>query len=150
MGWSTLETARIEAGIPRFPVDMDATHFPQECGIESRAVSYTKGCYIGQEILNRLHTMGHVNRRLCGFWLGSELRGLPAPGDKLFASGGEAGFITSTADSPVFRARIALGYARREIAPGTELLLRTQAGETTARVAELPFAPPLAGAAHGA
>ena len=56
-----LETLRIEAGIPRFGADMDETNIPLECGIEGRAVSYTKGCYVGQEVLNRIHTLGHVN-----------------------------------------------------------------------------------------
>ncbi len=65
-GWTALELARIEAGIPRFGADMDETNIPLECGIEARAVSYTKGCYIGQEVLNRIHSIGHVNRELRG------------------------------------------------------------------------------------
>ena len=61
-GWQAFETARIEAGIPRFGADMDETNLPLECGIESRAVSYHKGCYIGQEVINRIHSFGHVNQ----------------------------------------------------------------------------------------
>ena len=53
-GWDAFEIARIEVGIPRYGADMDETHLPPECGIENRAVSYQKGCYIGQEVLNRL------------------------------------------------------------------------------------------------
>ncbi len=68
-GWQAFETARIEAGIPRFGVDMDETNLPLECGIESRAVSYNKGCYIGQEVINRIHSFGHVNRELRGLRL---------------------------------------------------------------------------------
>ena len=61
-GWQAFETARIEAGIPRFGVDMDETNLPLECGIEKRAVSYHKGCYIGQEVINRIHSFGHVTQ----------------------------------------------------------------------------------------
>ena len=69
IGWQAFETARIEAGIPRFGVDMDETNLPLECGIESRAVSYNKGCYIGQEVINRIHSFGHVTRELRGLRL---------------------------------------------------------------------------------
>ena len=68
-GWQAFETARIEAGIPRFGVDMDETNLPLECGIENRAVSYNKGCYIGQEVINRVHSFGHVTRELRGLRL---------------------------------------------------------------------------------
>src|SRR5262249_27523996 len=63
-GWQPFELARIEAGIPRFGVDMDEGNLPLECGIESRAISYNKGCYIGQEVINRVHSIGHVAREL--------------------------------------------------------------------------------------
>ena len=69
-GWQAFETARIEAGIPQFGADMDETNIPLECGIESRAVTYTKGCYIGQEVINRIHSVGHVNRELRGLAAG--------------------------------------------------------------------------------
>ena len=71
-GWTAFDTARIEAGIPRFGVDMDETNIPLECGIEDRAVSYTKGCYIGQEVINRIHSIGHVNRELRGLRLADD------------------------------------------------------------------------------
>lgn len=138
-GWTALETARIEAGIPRFGADMDETTFPQECGIEARAVSYRKGCYIGQEILNRLHTFGHVNRQLCGLRLADSLKALPARGDKLFFGGQEIGQVTSAAASPVF-GNIALGCVRRHVSrTGRELILHTASGESPARIAGLPF-----------
>src|SRR5712671_1778100 len=95
-GWQAFEVARIEAGIPRFGIDMDETNFPQECGIEARAVSYTKGCYIGQETLNRIHTIGHVNRQLVGLRLADDLKQFPIKGAKLFLAGKEVGHITST------------------------------------------------------
>jgi folate-binding protein YgfZ len=139
-GWRALETARIEAGIPRFGVDMDETNLPLECGIEGRAVSYTKGCYIGQEVLNRVHTMGHVNRHLRGLELADDLKELPQRGDKLIHEGKEVGFITSAVRSLRWNKNLALGYLRREIdSPGFQLKLVTVAGESTARAASLPF-----------
>jgi folate-binding protein YgfZ len=139
-GWEALETARIEAGVPRFGIDIDDTNLPLECGLESRAVSYTKGCYIGQEVINRVHTMGHVTKELRGLRLADDLKSLPARGDKLLSGGKDAGYVTSAAKSPALRANIALGYVRREAgAIGTELTVRGTSGESLARVVELPF-----------
>lgn len=145
-GWTALETARIEAGIARYGQDMDENCFPQECGIEQRAVSYSKGCYIGQEVLNRLHTMGHVNRQLRGLKLDPHLQTLPGKGDKLMYQGKEAGMVTSAARSPLLSANIALGFVRREWnAAGTVLTLRAGEVETEAEVADLPFARAITG-----
>lgn len=139
-GWTAFEIARVEAGIPRFGADMDETHLPPECGIEERAVSYRKGCYIGQEVLNRIHSIGHVNRRLCGLRFEGDLAAAPARGDTLLKNGREVGHLTSAVFSPVLQTHIALGYLRREhAAPGTELILRSVGGESIARVVELPF-----------
>jgi len=138
-GWQAFETARIEAGIPRFGVDMDETNLPLECGIENRAVSYKKGCYIGQEVINRVHSFGHVNKELHGLRLADDLKSLPQRGDKLFSNGKEVGYVTSAVKSPEFR-NIALGYVRREANQmGTELMLRTAMGESSARVVDTPF-----------
>lgn len=139
-GWQALEMIRIEAGLPRFGVDMDETNLAPEAGIESRAISYTKGCYIGQEIINRLRTFAQVTKSLRGLRLADDLKTLPARGDKLLLEGKEVGHITSALASPALRANIALGYVRREHhAPGTELTLRTAAGDSVARVVALPF-----------
>jgi folate-binding protein YgfZ len=136
-GIAALETARIEAGIPRFGVDMDETSFPQECGIEERAVSYTKGCYIGQEVLNRIHTMGHVNRTLCGLRLADELKALPAKGDRLFSAEKEVGHVTSAVTSPSSQKNLALALLRNEVSrAGTKLKVKTGAGESSATVTE--------------
>jgi folate-binding protein YgfZ len=141
-GWAALEIARVEAGIPRFGADMDDSNFPRECGIEAQAVSYTKGCYIGQEVLNRIHTMGHVNKQLRGLRLADSLSALPVKGDKLFQNDKEVGYVTSAVVSKSLRGNIALGLVRNEgNAIGTELALRTAGGESTARVVELPFHP---------
>lgn len=139
VGWTAWETVRIESGIPRFGADMDDTNLPLECGIESRAIAYDKGCYIGQEVINRIHSIGHVNRELRGLRLPENLAVLPGRGDKLFHSGRDVGYVTSAVNSPKF-GKIALGYVRREAAsPGNELKLQSADGETSAKVAELPF-----------
>lgn len=140
IGWDALEVARIEAGIPRFGLDMDETNIPLEGGIEAGAVSYTKGCYIGQEVINRIHTIGHVNKELRGLRLEGGLKSLPAKGDKLFHEGKEAGYITSAVKSPVIDALVALAYVRREHNQiGTELVLRRADGAARGRIVELPF-----------
>jgi len=141
VGWTAFEVARIEAGIPRFGADMDETNIPLECGIESRAIVYNKGCYIGQEVINRIHSVGHVTRELRALRLASNLELLPKKGDKLFHAGKEAGYVSSAVKSPALNANIALGYVRREANQiGHELTLRTAAGESRAKIVELPFA----------
>ena len=139
-GWRAFETARIEAGIPRFGADMDETNLPLECGIEARAITYTKGCYIGQEVINRLHSVGHVNRELRGLRLADDLKALPQKRDKLLLEGKEAGHISSAAKSPKLNANIALGYVRRGAGQsGNELTLQTADGVSFATIVPLPF-----------
>jgi folate-binding protein YgfZ len=140
VGWTAFETARIEAGIPRYGADMDETNIPLECGVESRAIVYNKGCYIGQEVINRIHSVGHVNRELRGLRLADDLKELPRRGDKLFHESKEVGHVTSAVKSPSLNGNIALGYVRREANQiGNELTLRTATGESPARIMELPF-----------
>lgn len=125
-GWSAFEIARIEAGIPRFGVDMDENNIASECGIEARAISYNKGCYIGQEVLNRIHSIGHVNRELRRLQLEPALEVPPQRGEKLFRGDKEAGHIASATVSPKSNQVVALGYVRREPnVSGTELTLRS-------------------------
>jgi folate-binding protein YgfZ len=138
-GWKAFETARIEAGVPRFGTDMDETNSPMEC-IEAHAMSFNKGCYLGQEVLNRIHAIGHVNKELRGLRLPDDLKALPQPHDKLFHNGKEVGYLTSVVKSPALNADIALGYVRREANQiGTELTLRTTDGESSVKIVELPF-----------
>ena len=140
-GWQAFETARLEAGIPCFGADMDETCLPLECGIEARAISYAKGCYLGQEVINRIHSIGHVNRELRGLRLADDLKNLPRRGDKLFHAGKEIGHITSAVKSPALNAGIALGYVRREANQiGSELTLLSAAGESPVKIVALPFA----------
>ncbi len=139
VGWEAFETARIEAGIPRFGADMDETNIPLECGIERRAITYTKGCYIGQEVINRVHSVGHVNRELRALRLSTHLKSLPKKGDKLFHNGKEVGYVTSAVRSPAY-GNIALGYVRREAnQTGNELTVQTEAGEQAVKIVALPF-----------
>jgi folate-binding protein YgfZ len=139
-GWQALEMARIEAGIPRFGADMDETNLAPEAGIESRAISYSKGCYIGQEVIARIRTYGQVAKVLRGLRLADDLKVLPVRGDKLLLGGKEVGYITSALASPALKANIALGYVRKEANEiGMELVLRTAEGESPARVVALPF-----------
>ncbi len=140
-GWQALEMARIEAGIPRFGQDMDETNLAPEA-VESRAISYAKGCYIGQEVIARIRTHGQVAKALRGLRLADDLKVLPQKGDKLFREGKVVGYITSALASPALKANIALGYVRKEANDiGTELTLRTSGGESSARVIGLPFTP---------
>ncbi len=123
------ELRRIEAGRPAFGTDMDESHLPDEVGLEE-AISRDKGCYVGQEIVARLRTYGHVNKRLVGF---SFSGGRPAPPGAVLESpsepGKEAGRVTSSALSPELGS-IGLGYARREIAEGDILRLREDPART--------------------
>jgi folate-binding protein YgfZ len=138
-GWRAYETARIGAGIPRFGADMDENNLPLECGIENSAISYKKGCYIGQEVINRIHSFGHVTKELRGLRLTDDLKSLPQRGDKLFHADKEVGYVTSAVKSPAF-GNIALGYVRREVNQiGTELILKMATGVSAAKIVSLPF-----------
>lgn len=128
-----LRAARIEAGYPVFGVDMTEDTIPLEAGIEQRAISLTKGCYVGQEIIIRvLHRGGgRVARRLVGLRLSAEA---PA-GAKVFAGAREVGFLTSVAVSPRL-GPVALGYVHRDFtSPGTALMVDGQ----DAIVSDLPM-----------
>ncbi|WP_242337411.1 MULTISPECIES: CAF17-like 4Fe-4S cluster assembly/insertion protein YgfZ [Anaeromyxobacter] len=104
---SDLEALRILGGVPRFGADVDSTRLPMEAGLTRAAISFTKGCYIGQEVVLRATARGHLQRGLVQL-------ALPAgagPGTRLTAAGQEVGVVTSAADTP--EGRIGLGYLRR-------------------------------------
>jgi len=132
-GESVREARRIEASRPRFGIDMDESHLPLEAGLEE-AISFQKGCYIGQEYVVRLAHRGHVNRKLAGLRLsGVEA---PAPGSPVLHCDEEAGTVTSSALSPAFGGALALAYLKRgHWEPGTEVTV----GGATATVSSLPF-----------
>jgi folate-binding protein YgfZ len=123
---------RIEAGTPRFGAEMGRQTMPAEAGIVERAVSFTKGCYIGQEPVARLHYKGRPNRHLRGL----ELSAPAEAGEALSLTGKEVGKIGSACVSPA-RGPIALAIVRREAEPGIELAVGEDG--VTARVVELPF-----------
>jgi len=131
------ETLRIESGIPKFGVDMDETTIVPELGLDGM-ISYTKGCYIGQEIIARIHFRGHVAKQLSGIISepGAVATGL-ASGDELKSPDGKnAGKATSVTMSPRLQKRIALAYVRYDyLAAGTTLFL----GVEEVRVTPLPF-----------
>lgn len=129
-----LEVLRIEAGWPRYGLDVTEDNLVQETGWEERAVSFTKGCYVGQEVVIRIHHRGHPNRHLRGLVFHEEPS---APGTPLFAGGKQVGAVTSVARSPRL-GPIGLGYVRREIAPDSEVEL-AEPGGRTAQVVALPF-----------
>jgi folate-binding protein YgfZ len=139
VGEIAVEACRIEAGIPRYGADIDDKTLPQETG-QMHALSFTKGCYLGQEIVERVRSRGHVNRRLAGLLLEDrqELR----PGEELLTDDQTAGRITSAAYSYGLRRTIALGMFRREFAePGTQL---ATASGLPAEIVALPFFYPMA------
>lgn len=142
-GRATLEVLRIEAGSPRWGAELDPDVIPLEAGIGERAISTTKGCYTGQEVIIRILHRGHVNRLLRGVALGEGAP--PERGTELFRTG-EAkavGRVTSSCWSPRLEQTIALAYVRREVEPGSVLGLGSPDG-TEARVLELPFPDPAA------
>jgi len=142
VGRAALETLRIEAGVPRYGADLTEETIPTEAyestAMMPRAISFTKGCYTGQEVIVRIAHRGHVNRHLRGLLLGDAPA--PAPGTPLVnpETGREVGRITSTAASPRMEETVALGYVRREIGPGGVVRVASAEG-TEARVVELPF-----------
>ena len=141
-GWQSLELARIESGIPRYGQDIDETNLPPEAGLDDGAISYTKGCYIGQEVIARIRTYGQVAKALRGLRLIDELPVLPSRGDKLSKDGREIGYVTSVAKSRIVGGNIALAYVRREANQiGTHLRLHQAGRESEAVIVSLPFVP---------
>jgi len=126
------ECLRVERGRPRYGVDLDESVIPQEAGLNDRAVSFTKGCYVGQETVARLFYKGKPNRRLCGLRLSAAAES----GEPLLLGEREVGRVGSFAVSPSF-GPIALALVRREAEVGARVAV---GGAGTAEVVELPFA----------
>jgi len=145
VGRGALETLRIEAGRPRYGAELTEEIIPteafEETGLLERAVSFTKGCYTGQEVIIRIAHRGHVNRHLRGLLLGDAPA--PAAGTRLFSpeTGKDVGWMTSVAWSPLLAQTVALGFVRREVEPGAVLRVASADGAEAA-VARLPFARP--------
>ena len=142
VGLGTLETLRIEAGRPRYGAELTEEIIPteafEESGLLERAVSFTKGCYTGQEVIIRIAHRGHVNRHLRGLLLGDAPA--PAPGTRLFTAdtGRDVGWLTSVAWSPLLGQTVAMGFVRREVEPGGAVRVGAADGAEAA-VVRLPF-----------
>lgn len=134
-GEEAFEAARIEQGFPLFGKDITAANLPQEVGRDGLAISFVKGCYLGQETVARIDALGHVNKLLVGLQFDGSA--VPAPGAELHAGEKPVGQLTSAAYSPRLTAAVALGYVRTgSNAPGTQL--SSALGD--ARVVALPMA----------
>jgi tRNA-modifying protein YgfZ len=137
-GLGAWEIARVEAGRPEWGIDIDDNTIPQEANFDDfDAISYTKGCYIGQEVVARVHFRGHVNRQLRG--LRSAGVDGPPTGAQLFDDAGlHVGDVRSSVSSPRLGG-IAIGMVRREVTPGAGLNARWETGERRVDVSALPF-----------
>ncbi|OFW12680.1 MAG: hypothetical protein A3F70_16290 [Acidobacteria bacterium RIFCSPLOWO2_12_FULL_67_14] len=139
-GREAIDAARVESGYPVFGVDMTEDTIPLEAGIEDRALSFTKGCYVGQEVIVRVLHRGHgrVARRLVGLRAAQDGA---AAGARIVTAGRDVGWVTSAARSP--RAGpIAMGYVQRDFAAaGTQVEIQTPAAPTGAVVSDFPIAP---------
>jgi folate-binding protein YgfZ len=132
------EAVRIEAGIPVMGRELDEGTIPAEAGVVDRSVSFTKGCYTGQELVARIDSRGgNVPRRLRGV----VLEGSAPVGASIEADGKDAGRLTSVAWSPGLGATVALAYVRRAVEPPAEVVVTWDGGSAPARVEALPLVP---------
>ena len=137
-GYTALNALRLEQGIPWFSYDFGDKQIPHEAGLQDSHISYVKGCYTGQEIVERVRSRGHVNRMRVLLKL--QTSETPVAGTALFADGREIGHITRSAFSPVLNAPIAMAYVRREQSPaGSVVGLHSAGSAANASV----IAPPL-------
>ena len=136
-GRAALDILRVEAGIPRFGDDMDDTVNPMEVGLMN-ALDFDKGCYVGQEVVAKIESLGHVNRHWVGLKVDADLS--PGPGATLFKDGKKVGQVTSAVRSPRLGACLALGYVHRKAStPGTSLEAELSEARVPAVVVETPF-----------
>jgi folate-binding protein YgfZ len=138
VGYDALEILRIEAGMPRYGSDMDDTNVVTETNLDE-AVSYTKGCYVGQEIIARIKYRGHVAKKLSGLIFDGAIA-VEAGAVVNSVEGKEIGRITSVTNSPRLKRTIALAYLKYDyIAPGTPVKVLANHQELPGEVVELPF-----------
>ncbi len=139
----TVEALRVESGVPAFHVDMDETTIPLEAGVEQRGISFTKGCYVGQEVIIRVMHRGHgrVARHLMGLTLDGV--DVPAAGDPIEGDGKEVGRVTSAVFSPALARAIAIGYLHRDWqTAGTAVQIVHDGAAHPAAITTLPFVDP--------
>lgn len=144
IGDDTVEVLRVEAGRPEFGVDMHEDTIPLEAGLDDRAISFTKGCYVGQEVIIRILHRGHgrVARKLVGLVVDAapEQQNVPPRGAVLIAADQPVGQITSAVVSPAKGKPIALGYVKRELAePAKVVQVQWDERRLPAVVTETPF-----------
>ena len=140
VGLTSLNSLRIEAGIPRYGAELDDSIFPGEAELEG-AISFEKGCYIGQEIVARMKYRGHPNRLLRGFEIAGDI--LPQKGDLLFDGDKEIGWITSAVVSPTLGKTIGMGYVRTAFTDeGSQVEVQTADSRVDATVRLLPLYQP--------
>lgn len=140
IGTEAQELLRVEAGIPRYGVDMTEDTLLLEIGLD-RAVSFDKGCYLGQEVVERIRSRGHVNRMLVGLVI--EGTSAATKGDPIRSQGKDIGKVTSSIFSPALKRPLALGYLHRDyVQPGTQVTLDHGGNAISAAVARLPFYEP--------
>jgi folate-binding protein YgfZ len=134
----TLEILRVEAGVPAYGIDMDENTLAPEVGRTDKAISYTKGCYLGQETIVRIRDLGHVNRTLLGLRVEGE--SVTPHGSKIFRDDKEVGEVRSCVLSPRLGTAIGLAYLHRSCQePGTRVEVTVGMGRVPAEVASLPF-----------
>lgn len=137
VGFSALNQLRVEAGWPWYGVDFNDGNLLME-SLTPNHVSFTKGCYIGQEVVIRVEHQGHVNKKLSGLLVSGEA--VPSAGAEILSGERKVGAVTSAIRSPALNRVIALGYVRREFwEPGTKLRIVSGGLSLDAEVASLPF-----------
>jgi folate-binding protein YgfZ len=137
IGSDAQESLRIEAGIPRYGLDLSDENIPLE--IENQdMISFTKGCYVGQEVIARLKFLGQANKHLKGLiFTGQDI---PTPNAKVMKKETEVGKVTSSTFSPTLKRAIAMAYIRREYSTtGTQVSVQSNGTRLTSTVADLPF-----------
>ena len=134
MGYAALSGLRLAQGVPWFGYDFGEKQIPHEAGLQDSHISYTKGCYTGQEIVERVRSRGQVNRQRVGLLFSGEA--VPEAGTPLILDGKEVGFVTRAAKIPEPPQILGMGYVRREAgAPGSVL----QRANGTATVTQFPI-----------
>jgi aminomethyltransferase len=137
VGEEAQEILRLEAGIPRYGIDFTEDNLFLETGLRD-AISFTKGCYLGQEVVERIRSRGHVNKKLIGLLIDAPQSQLAR--DAVIASDREIGSVTSSAHSPALGRVIALAYINKDYwLPGSKVFVRHDGGSIAATVTELPF-----------
>jgi folate-binding protein YgfZ len=137
MGYAALSAQRLAQGVAWFGYDFGDKQIPHEAGLQGSHISYSKGCYTGQEIVERVRSRGQVNRQLVGLLFAGDLKTVPPAGETVLLDGAEVGYVTRAAQSFYPPAILAMAYVRKEgAAPGTVLAC----GGHAATVARLPLA----------